>query len=449
MVVGGWLRTLIVAQSNLKETIMDYFKLGKDPISAEAPTGWDARYEPEFEALQAEIDKLASPTASGGVNWKKVGDLSAQILAEKSKDLLVASYFAVSQVRADKGEGLAVGLTVMHDLAANFWDQLFPDKKRMRGRLSAFEWWLEKTMSALEDQNVPTVAAETAETMVSNLDGLDNLLSEHMPEPPMLVKLKHYIERLPAEPAAPSPVSEDTEPAESQEPSPAVEAGTKEKPDLPAGRPSPATPASASPMVPPVKPAETEVNPKQLISSGQNYLSKAADLLNKGDWSDARAFRIRRQQAWLNIDRLPAATNGRTLHPPPSLPIVQALNDIRSQNAWMELLMGAEPKVSQDIFWLDLNRMVAEALAGLGSDYQAAHDTVCLETAYFAHRFPGITKLTFATGMPFADMDTIAWLKDIALGEGMAMEAPIPTAGFAGSAKEEDHMRETLQEAQI
>ena len=206
---------------------MDYFKLGKDPISAEAPTGWDARYEPEFEALQAEIDKLASPTASGGVNWKKVGDLSAQILAEESKDLLVASYFAVSQVRADKGEGLAVGLTVMHDLAANFWDQLFPDKKRMRGRLSAFEWWLEKTMSALEDQNVPSVAAETAETMVSNLDGLDNLLSEHMPEPPMLVKLKHYIERLPAEPAAPSPVSEATEPAESEEPSPAVEAGTK------------------------------------------------------------------------------------------------------------------------------------------------------------------------------------------------------------------------------
>ena len=45
---------------------MDMWSLGISPINADQPTGADARYEPEFDKLQAEIDKLSSPTASSG-----------------------------------------------------------------------------------------------------------------------------------------------------------------------------------------------------------------------------------------------------------------------------------------------------------------------------------------------------------------------------------------------
>jgi len=411
---------------------MDYGKLGIDPITADAPAGSDARYESEFEELQTEIDKLSSPTASGGVNWKKVGDLSAQILAEKSKDLLVASYFAVSQVRAEKAVGLAVGLTVMHDLVANFWDQLFPAKKRMRGRLSAFEWWLEKTMSMLDDQNVPPIAAEAQEAMISNLDGLDALLEEHMPEPPMLIKLKRYIQSLPSE-APKSPAPEAAPPSEPEPPSVETAETEEQKTPIPS-RPSP-----------PPEPPKEEMDAGVLISGGLKYLNKAIDILNEADWSDARAYRIRRQAAWINLDGLPADTEGKTMIPAPPPATVQALGNMRDQGAWADLLKAAEASLSQLIFWQDLNRMVAEALVGLGSDYQTAHDTVCLETAYFVHRFPGITQLTFANRMPFADADTIAWLKDIAFGAGAAMEAPISTAG---SDAEKGRMTEIIQEAQ-
>ena len=44
---------------------MDLLSLGKEPISADQPTGSDVRYEPEFEELQAEIDKMSNPAASG------------------------------------------------------------------------------------------------------------------------------------------------------------------------------------------------------------------------------------------------------------------------------------------------------------------------------------------------------------------------------------------------
>ncbi len=421
---------------------MDFSQLGKEPISDNAPAGTDVRYEPEYEALQAEIDKLSSPTASSGVDWNNVANLSAKILAEKSKDLLVASYFAVSRLRADKVEGLATGLTVMHDMVANYWDQLYPVKKRMRGRLGAFEWWLEKTMKIVENQEYPPVAAEAMEAMLANLDGLDELLSEHMPEPPMLIKLKRYIERLPSKAAAP-----DTEPeadaAANPEESPSAPAES-ETPVAP--EPSPLPRPTASPESP--EPAVNEEDANVLISGGLKYLKKAVDLLNNGDWSNAKSYRIRRQTAWMNLDALPADTNGKTMIPPPSISTVQAFSDTREQGAWVELLMAAEPMISQDIFWLDLNRFVAEALADLGSGYQEAHDAVCMETAFFLHRFPGVTKLTFATGTPFADADTIAWLKGISVGSGMAMEAPVSVAGDDGSPEEQGRIADTLYKAQ-
>jgi type VI secretion system protein VasJ len=66
---------------------MEIDSLGKDPIQPDQPAGSDVRYEPEYEQLQAEIDKLSSPSASGGIDWKKVNDLAVSILDKKCKDL--------------------------------------------------------------------------------------------------------------------------------------------------------------------------------------------------------------------------------------------------------------------------------------------------------------------------------------------------------------------------
>ncbi len=104
---------------------MDFLLLGKEPVNADQPAGSDVKYEPEFEELQAEIDKLSSPSATESTDWKKVSDISSAILAEKSKDLLVASYFVVSQIHLNQLDGLGVGLAVYHDLIAAFWEDLY------------------------------------------------------------------------------------------------------------------------------------------------------------------------------------------------------------------------------------------------------------------------------------------------------------------------------------
>lgn len=77
---------------------MDLLVLGKEPIQPDQPAGQEARYTPEYEQLQAEIDKLSLPSASRGVDWRKVESLASVILAQKSKDLAVASYLTVALI---------------------------------------------------------------------------------------------------------------------------------------------------------------------------------------------------------------------------------------------------------------------------------------------------------------------------------------------------------------
>ena len=162
----------------------DLLSLGKIPISSDQPTGLDVRYDPDFEELQAEIDKLSSPSAAGGMDWNKVTSLSSAILTRKSKDILVASYLAVAQIHTSQMEGMAVGLQIYHDLLATFWEDLYPPKKRMRGRLGAIEWWLEKTETVLKVLKPGPLPPEEIERLKENLRQIDTCLSDYLEDPP-------------------------------------------------------------------------------------------------------------------------------------------------------------------------------------------------------------------------------------------------------------------------
>ena len=111
---------------------MEASSLGVTPISEQDPAGSDIRFEPDFEALSTEVEKLSSPTAVGTVDWQRIADLSAKILETSSKDLLVACYLCIALLQTRGLGGLATGVHVLRDLLEHFWDTLFPAKKRMK-----------------------------------------------------------------------------------------------------------------------------------------------------------------------------------------------------------------------------------------------------------------------------------------------------------------------------
>lgn len=410
---------------------MDLLSLGKDPINPDHPTGSDVRYEPEFEMLQAEIDKLSLPSSSGGIDWQKVGDMAALILAEKSKDLLVASYLAVSQIYTQKIEGLAVGLTVIHDLLDQFWDTLFPSKKRLRGRLGAIEWWIEKSEAALQTIQADSLPTENIEKLKQDLRQIDTFLQEYLENAPLVRPLERFIESIPVETEEKSEVEASPPPAETPDVRPAAEP----KPD----KPKPVLPSEAGGIAS-VSEAESMFrNALQTMRRMANYL------LHHEDLSNPRGYRWRRIAGWSMIQAIPPATNGLTQIPPPAeYTVVQNnLNGFKDKGNWEALIQEAEERLQKALLWLDLNRYAAEALAGMGNKYQDACDAVCQETGFLICRLSGIENLSFSDGTPLADLETKQWIESIGTGGHSDVGDYVPSAG-----QEDDHMADAIQKAQ-
>ncbi len=399
---------------------MDFEKLGKEPVPGDNPAGIDIRYEPEFEQIQAEIDKLSSPTASGQVDWQKVVATGQDILAEKSKDLKVAGYLAVGLIHTAGIQGLANGLVVMRGLLEQFWDNLYPKKKRMRGRAGALTWWLEKTEAELEKLSSTTIEAELSQAMQENLKAIDELLGDKMPDPPLVRPLIRQVESL--------PVKEDKKAAPEPEPAPAR---TQE----PAARPQPKpAPAAAAP-----RPAEPEIiasekDAHKAVTAALQKIQQAAGFLLENNLADPAAFALRRIACWSKLTALPPASEGRTQIPPPPPQVRQALEQLQADGKWEALVIAAEKRLSQFIFWFDLNRLATEALAALGDRFQDAIDTICLQTAFLVSRLEGVQNLAFADGTAFCDDQTKSWLQSIALGSGQGtlQAAAMPDQGGTG-----------------
>lgn len=403
---------------------MDFMDLGKTPISEQKPAGEDVRFEPDFEALTDELEKLSSPTASGEVDWGKVTELCRKILVEQSKDLLVACYLCTALTRTRGWEGLETGVHVLRDLLVTFWEGLFPPKNRVKGRINALEWWEEKTRGEVDALPRETWPKERRDRLLGDLDAVDRFLGENLDGAPMLHRLVETVggalgeetaEAPPPEPDARG-VEEEAD-TESKEPE-TVKADAEVSP--------PPTPSPASPSEETTRATGEDEDPEAVLAEGLDRLARAADLLSQRDALDPRLFRLNRIAAWMSVESPPPAEKGTTRLPPPDGQVVSALERLHDSGAWQDLLEAAESHVPQHLFWLDLSRYAAEAAENLHrSDIRDAIET---ETRLYVQRLPGIERFRFSDGTPFADENTREWLSSLGGGD-RAEGAPAPQSG--------------------
>lgn len=384
---------------------MDLAALGKEPISPDQPCGSDTRYDPLFEQLQAEVDRSSLPSVAGAVDWEKVVILATEVLSQKSKDLLVAGYLAVALIHTRQLRGLAVALKVYRDLLECHGSGLFPE--RQRGRLRSVEWWLEKSEMALEPLNDCSIDPNELVSMQENVEKLGQLLDGLLPEAPSLQVLRGFLQRAAQSPAT---IDSDRTPPETESPSAPIAEGQE-----------PAQAVVERKMPPP---PDNRIAVEECLQP----LLETAILLRDRDLGNPLAYRFFRFVCWAGVVDLPPTNAGRTLLSPPSVQLRNQLAELRRGGDSKTLLEAVEGQLGQFIFWLDLNRLAAEALAGLGS-VQTAVDAVVEETSFLLQRLPGLDKLAFADGFPFADADTRQWLKRTMLGvEKGAVAHPIRTA---------------------
>ncbi len=363
---------------------MDYTELGKKPIPGLSPAGQDARNDPAFEIVTAEIEKLSSATLTGGIDWKKAAAAAATILDEKSKDLLVMAYLCIALEKCEGLGGLAKGIHILREGVETFWEDMFPAKKRMRGRKNAVEWLTDRIRDDLPSLQAEQWSAADRERFLEDFDALDRFLSENMEDAPILIPLVNEVSAKVAaeEKSAPTP---ETPP------------------------PAPSAPVSGRPSVPEFGPADMDA--EKALDQTFDVLGRVSVLLGTLDPPHPLAFRLNRIAAWMQINELPPATGSKTLIPGPESQIVVALQTLYQSRYWKDLLQTAESHVRQFLFWLDLSRYVAESLQGLG--HQEGADVVCDETLLYVKRISGIEQLSFEDGTPFADETTKNWLNSL------------------------------------
>ena len=180
--------------------------LGSQQIPGDKPAGASARYEPEFEQLEAEISKLGNP-AGGEVVWKEVVSLSEQILSGKSKDLLVGAYYAYGMLQQQGYQGLLEGLRTVNGMCQSYWEGLFPEIRRMKARDSALDWLIDRVTAHLE-ASPPPGSEELAilQQAVQTVDALAEFVNPKLEAPNP--KLAAFSRALAAKGAGTEPATE-------------------------------------------------------------------------------------------------------------------------------------------------------------------------------------------------------------------------------------------------
>ncbi|RKH11628.1 type VI secretion system protein TssA, partial [Corallococcus sp. CA053C] len=151
----------------------------------------------------------------------------------------------------------------------------------------------------------------------------------------------------------------------------------------------------------------------------------AAGLVRRANTADPLAYRMLRTGLWLHLSQPPApGANGRTSLPPFPPAMRERLERMATHSRWAELLEEAESALVQHRFALELQRYVANALAGLGPTHAAAREALVLELTALLRRMPGVVELITSDGTPLTDAATKQWLSAEVLPQQGAPTAP-------------------------
>jgi len=411
--------------------------LGRTPVPGAAPVGADAKYDPAYEAVEAEIAKLQS-VSDDRPDWAVVADHSRAILADKSKDLKIATFLCCALYETEGLCGLQAGLTILTDLIETYWDDLFPPLKRVRARANALGWianYLADPLAAHKASEADDEAAVAAYALIRQLDGAaaDKLGDQA----PLLGEVRRALEQLAQaaearqkDQAAKAEAAAKQAGAAGQEGSDETKAAATAPPAAAPPPPPKAAPApKPAPAAPPAGvPADDKEAKQRLrdLSTSMRDMARYRREINPGD---PVAYQLARLAAWAQVHRLPPHQDGRTDLPP----LEEERRTLVEQAAGSDpaqAIKAAEAAIADSLFWLTPHRLCAGALEALG--HAAAAAAIRESLASLLRRLPGLERLSFQDGTPFADPLTLSWIEEDVLagpaasGGARSADAPDP-----------------------
>ena len=440
--------------------------IGSSALTEDSPCGINAKYEPSFEALEAELAKQESLSAET-VDWKEVKALATDLLQNTTKDYLVACYLTHSLSITEGYEGLLVGIKILEGITQNYWQDSFPPAKRLRARKTAIEWLVEKTNQHIESTPPTNNDNEVVVEIAKSVKNLDYDLAEKMEaQAPNMSELNRSFKRLKQSAEFELKANEKKEvpptlaPSKDNENPTQTESVVEAVPSSPSETTEQATEQVVIPVQKPTKaPTPTtqqttktsssvtatiatgtlgsENDAKKLYKQVQEALRQLADFHAANKTSDPKRYRYSRAALWDSLEKLPPNKEGKTQLPKPAPDKFNKLQQLFDQGEFVAVLDQAEKSASKMPYWFDGQRLIANSLEALGGEFLKASDSLISELKQFINRLPGIIELQYTDGTPFADEQTLLWLNTQVLAESSA-----------GSNEQSDVISELHQEAQ-
>ena len=440
--------------------------LGSSALTEDSPCGINAKYEPSFEALEAELAKQESLSAET-VDWKEVKALATDLLQNTTKDYLVACYLTHSLTITEGYEGLLVGIKILEGITQNYWQDSFPPAKRLRARKTAIEWLVEKTNQHIESTPPTNNDNEVVVEIAKSVKNLDYDLAEKMEaQAPNMSELNRSFKRLKQSaefelkanekkevPPTLAPSKDNENPTQTESvveavpssPSETTEQATEQvviPEQEPTKAPTPTTQqttknSSSTTATIATGTLGSENDAKKLYKQVQEALRQLADFHAANKTSDPKRYRYSRAALWDSLEKLPPNKEGKTQLPKPAPDKFNKLQQLFDQGEFVAVLDQAEKSASKMPYWFDGQRLIANSLEALGGEFLKASDSLISELKQFINRLPGIIELQYTDGTPFADEQTLLWLNTQVLAESSA-----------GSNEQSDVISELHQEAQ-
>ncbi len=381
------------------EDLSPFLRDVRSPISDEAPAGESILYDEDFRALKTQIDAIGS--ASGAVDYEKIVALGRTILTEKSKDLRAAGYLVLGEARHRGAEGATEAFRALRLLIDEYWEDLYPEPSRMRGRGNALQFvgdrlpeWLDGTSFEEEDRG----------HLVSILDELKSIqdfaLQEMGEHAPSLSKLKTDLESEISDlPEAPPDAKSDFDSEVSFSGESETTADSSSERGISETRAS-----SLEASVPSEVASENDAT---------QSVRRAVRFYREEDLTKPLSYRLLRTLRWAQLRSLPPNDGGTTRFEAPREQRRDYLMGLLEEERYETLVREGESSLQGGTFhvWLDLQHLVAAALDALGASYEGAYEAVMRETALLLRRVPRLPALSYSDGTPFASALTTDWIE--------------------------------------
>ncbi len=383
------------------------------PISNESPGGAESRETPQYEVVFAEIERLTSPSADRQPDWLKVEAQSTELLKTISKDFMVASWLSAAWVEKSGIDGLSAGLGLFAGLLKTYWETGFPSIKRLRGRRNAIVWWTDRVTAWLSTATPAPLPVDAHDLLVERIQGIDRTFAEVDPEAPSLNELVNLIKRLDVlEPAAApaSAVAQDSSQTSSGAQGQQATASSGVIGSNSAANTSTSTIAPTGPQLGDLSKVANVDDLVAALDSVFAYLGDASQKLVELDPYNPLAIGLNRFGARGALLSLPQAQGQTTLIAPPPMAEMQSFQTVCDAGNPQGVAGFCEGRLATYPFWLDLDRQSAIAYGAMGPAAATMRSAVIDEVLALVKRLPGIEKLTFSDGTPFADEATKAWI---------------------------------------